>query len=437
MRTTLPGLLLAILLLPTARLLAQEERVNLGSGINSGYSELQPVVTADEQILFFTRKGDSLNVGFSTRPDDEDIWYAERQADGSWSDAKHLPGALNTTGHDGVRAVNSTVTRLYLQNRYLPGGGRSKGYSVSERAPDGSWGFPVPLDIENYYNDTSVASMSVSKDENVLILSAKRKDSRGGNDLYVSFRVGAYRYSEPRSIDALNTTGDEIAPCIGFDDHTIYFPSSGWKAEEGRSDIFISRRLDSSWLNWSSPERLPVPINTPSADFYFDLSAEGDSCFLSSWHETSSRGFGKSDIWKVYMPERYRPGSFGRDTAKPPGIGTLIRLENVYFDVAKASLRPESQEALNKLVVLLGNFPTLRIELQGHTDSDASEEYNHTLSHDRVLAVRDYLITNSIAAERLKTQGFGESMPIAPNTTEAGKQLNRRVMVRILDYDYR
>jgi outer membrane protein OmpA-like peptidoglycan-associated protein len=432
-----------LIVLCAATLTAQQERVNLGSGINSQYSELQPVVTSDGQIMFFTRKGHPQNVGIATRADDEDIWYTVRRSDGSWSDAIHLDGPLNTAGYDGVRAVNKDVTRLYLQNQYRPDGSRGKGFSVSERGADGSWAFPTALSIENYYNDTTVATMAMSNDEKVMMLSLKRKDSKGGHDVYVAFRTGPYEFSEPKRVDALSTEGDEIAPFIGFDDCTIYLPTTGWGAENGTHDVFMTHRLDATWMNWSEPARLPEPINTPSADFYFNLTADADTVYLSSWHESSTRGFGKSDIWKVALPKKHRPGTFiasgepiSPQGATGPATGALLRLDNLYFDVSKSSIKNESHEVLSDLLALLNRYPTMRIEIQGHTDSDGSEQDNLSLSNGRASAVMKYLITKGIPARRLTSVGFGESIPIAPNTNAEGKRLNRRVMIRILGYDY-
>ncbi len=428
----------------------RNQRENLGPAINSEYSELQPIITSDGQVLFFTRKGHPDNVGASKRPDDEDIWYSVRLKDGTWSKAIHMQGPLNTEGYDGVRAVNNQFTRLYLQNRYNPDGTRSKGFSVSELSSDGTWGYPVPLEIEDYYNDTTIATMAVSNDENVLILSLKRKDSQGGHDLYVSFRTGKYSFSAPQRIAALSTDGDEIAPFIGFDDRTIYFPTTGFGADHGYHDIFVTRRLDDTWQKWSTPEKLPYPINTPSADFYINLSAQADTCYLSSWHETSTRGYGRSDIWQFVMPKRFRPGAYeedddssgtvvAEDASLPdggPSTGSLIRLEDVYFDVDKASLREDSEGSLDKLVALLKKHPSMRIEIQGHTDSDGSEEHNLQLSDDRAKSVRAYLVDHGIAGGRLEAKGYGESQPIAPNSTVAGRQLNRRVMIQVLGYDF-
>src|SRR5215210_3409551 len=130
-RRLLPALL-GLMLICAADISAQEGRINLGPLINRGFSELNPVITSDNVILFFTRKGDTSNFGFAGRPDDEDIWYSLRQPNDVWGPAQHLGPPLNTDGYDGVRAVNKSVTRLYLQNQYFPDGHRKKGFSVSE-----------------------------------------------------------------------------------------------------------------------------------------------------------------------------------------------------------------------------------------------------------------------------------------------------------------
>jgi outer membrane protein OmpA-like peptidoglycan-associated protein len=435
--------LLLVILSSLHNLQAQPDgRINLGSKVNSGFSELNPVITSDDLLLFFTRKGDTANFGFSGRPDDEDIWYSFREADGTWGKANLMAGPLNTEGYDGVRAVNKSVTRLYLQNQYFADGRRKKGFSVSELGSDGMWQFPTPLDIANYYNDTTTATMAVSNDENVLIMALKRKDSQGGHDLYVSFKTGTYSFSEPKRIDQLSTTGDEVAPFIGFEDQTIYLPSTGFGSPNGLHDIYVMHRLDDTWMNWSKPERLPEPLNSPSSDFYFTLTAAGDTAYISSWDGTSKRGFGKSDIWKAALPKEYRPGTFmprpqGMPEDDAPAVGALIRLDNVFFDVNKATLRPESHEALEKLRDLLNRYPSMEIEIQGHTDSDGDEAANLALSENRAKSVVKHLIDEGTAAPRLSAKGFGESQPIAPNTTKAGKQLNRRVMVLIKGYGYK
>jgi len=108
--------------------------------------------------------------------------------------------------------------------------------------------------------------------------------------------------------------------------------------------------------------------------------------------------------------------------------GMAITLRGVYFDFNKATIKPESRPALEDAAKILKDNPTIRVEIQGHTDSKGSEEYNLSLSDKRAWAVVNYLVQNfGIEQSRLTAKGYGEARPIADNETDAGRALNRRV----------
>ena len=113
--------------------------------------------------------------------------------------------------------------------------------------------------------------------------------------------------------------------------------------------------------------------------------------------------------------------------------GVKIVIENILFTTGAASLRPESFVELNKLVNLLKENPSVRIEVSGHTDNVGSATSNRTLSRNRALTVRNYLISQGIAGERVEYNGYGFDRPIAPNTSEEGRAANRRVEIEILE----
>lgn len=112
--------------------------------------------------------------------------------------------------------------------------------------------------------------------------------------------------------------------------------------------------------------------------------------------------------------------------------GVTIRLNNVYFDTNQWNLLEESHTELQRLVGILEQYPQMRIEIAGHTDSVDSDEHNLVLSDNRSSAVLDYLVAAGINASRLQSRGYGERRPIASNEDEDGRQLNRRVEFRIL-----
>jgi outer membrane protein OmpA-like peptidoglycan-associated protein len=112
-----------------------------------------------------------------------------------------------------------------------------------------------------------------------------------------------------------------------------------------------------------------------------------------------------------------------RDTAR----GLIVSLSDVLFDTGKSTLHPAARERLAKISGIVLAYPTLRLAIEGHTDSVGSDELNQQLSEDRAGSVRDYLASQSIPAASMTSQGFGKMQPVASNDTAEGRQQNRRV----------
>lgn len=116
----------------------------------------------------------------------------------------------------------------------------------------------------------------------------------------------------------------------------------------------------------------------------------------------------------------------------PIVVGQTIRINNIFFEFAKADLKTESFAELNRLVTYLKNNATIKIEMSGHTDNVGDDGANLKLSSARANAVQNYLVSNGIATERVFFKGYGETKPILTNDTEEGRALNRRVEFTIL-----
>jgi OmpA-OmpF porin, OOP family len=106
-----------------------------------------------------------------------------------------------------------------------------------------------------------------------------------------------------------------------------------------------------------------------------------------------------------------------------------VALEGIYFDFNKATLKPESDPALEKVAALLASNPTLKLEVQGHTDNVGTPAYNQKLSDARAAAVKAWLVAHGAAAARLTSHGYGFTQPVAGNDTDAGRAKNRRVEI--------
>jgi outer membrane protein OmpA-like peptidoglycan-associated protein len=116
----------------------------------------------------------------------------------------------------------------------------------------------------------------------------------------------------------------------------------------------------------------------------------------------------------------------------PLEVGSTIRLNNIFFDFGKATLRPESYPELDRLLGYMAQNSKMKIELSGHTDNVGSDDANLKLSDDRAKAVVEYLISKGVEVERVVAKGYGKTKPVGTNDTEEGRQLNRRVEFTIL-----
>ena len=110
-----------------------------------------------------------------------------------------------------------------------------------------------------------------------------------------------------------------------------------------------------------------------------------------------------------------------------------IILEGVNFESNSDRLLAGSSDVLDKVVAALRRYPTIKIQIEGHTDSDGAAEYNESLSTRRATTVHDYLANDGISVDRMSVRGYGESQPIADNTSAAGKAQNRRVVLQIVE----
>ncbi len=115
-----------------------------------------------------------------------------------------------------------------------------------------------------------------------------------------------------------------------------------------------------------------------------------------------------------------------------PTLNEALSLESITFETASAVITAEGLAALDATVEFLSLNPDIRVAIEGHTDSQGDEEPNLALSRARADAVRDHLVEQGIAADRLETEGFGESQPIATNDTAEGRAQNRRIDFRLL-----
>jgi len=315
------------------------------------------------------------------------------------------------------------------------------------------WGEPISLgnEINTFANEFTPF---VSADSRTLYFSSFGHPGYGSADLFVSRRLDDSWtfWSEPENLGPdINTKNWDANLSISARGDYAYLTSN----ENSIGDIDIFRiQLHESLrpkpvilvkgrvINNMTSEGMEATIN------YYDLM---DDVFLGE--ATSSPGDGSyrivlpADQSYSFLAEKEgfysiseNIDAFGVDQYTeiekdlylgPIQKGSTIRLNNVFFETARYNLMSESYHELNRLITLMNQYPSMKIELAGHTDNEGQEAYNKELSEMRAKEVYNYLLPY-FSTDRLSYHGYGESKPIAGNDAEAGRRQNRRVEFTIL-----
>ena len=269
---------------------------NLGPNINSACDELFPIIAPNGQTLYFCRGECEGGYG------GQDIWFSILDPQGKWTKAVNMESPLNNKFNNFVCSVSPDGNTLLLGNVYSNDGSSEKGISITHKTEKG-WSEPEKVIINDYYNLNINANFFLANDGHTLLMTIERKDSYGKRDIYVSFLEKDGTWSKPLNIGLdVNTAGDEISPFLASDDVSLYFSTDG-REGFGSADVFMTKRLDESWTKWSKPINLGATVNTPGWDAYYKITAQGDYAYFVS----ESNSFGKSDIFRVKLPENVRP----------------------------------------------------------------------------------------------------------------------------------
>jgi OOP family OmpA-OmpF porin len=277
----------------------------LDENVNSEATEINPILSPDGKTLYFSRRNHPENIGGVA--DKEDIWFSELGEDGKWQLAKNMGPQFNNPGPNFVSAVNSATPDgksvvMILGNKYEPNGKMLAGVSMSDNV-NGTWTQPKSIEIENDYNYNEKANYFMANTRKTLMLSVEREDSRGSRDLYVSFMKPDSTWTEPVNLgDAVNTASEESAPFLANDNETLYFASNGFSGFGG-ADIYVSKRLDDTWQNWSEPQNLGPDVNSKLDDLFFNIPVNSDYAYYSRGITAEN-----ADIFRVKLPI-YRPAT--------------------------------------------------------------------------------------------------------------------------------
>ncbi|MDR3679824.1 MAG: OmpA family protein [Flavipsychrobacter sp.] len=270
--------------------------VNMGPRINTTSPEMFPSLSADSLTFYFTRRHNNI---------DEDFYYALPDSCGGWHTAKNMGAPLNTPDQESAQMVSADGHYLFFtrcENRSENGWGQGGCdlYLAYRNAVDSAWSAPESFGAT--INTPDYEGMPcLSADNRELFFASNRPGGYGGYDLYVA-RFDNGLWLPPQNLGpTINTAGNETAPYLHIDNHTLYFTSDGHPGMGGK-DIFVTRRYNDSM--WSPPYNMGYPINSTGDENSVSVTMDGKKMYLSS----DKNGIeGDYDIYECPMPDAYKP----------------------------------------------------------------------------------------------------------------------------------
>lgn len=273
------------------------QKQNLGENINSKYIDKAPDISPDGKSLYFIVEDHEEGFG------GQDIYFSTSEDGETWSKAQNIGRPLNNQISNFVNAIMPDNNTLMVINAYGQRQDPDEILAFTHRTKDGSWSYPKGTRINQCRKIGRWVSFHLGPDGKTLVFSMLRPDSRGGRDVYVSFLQDNGIFSTPRNLgNIINTTGNEHSPFLAADGKTLYFDSEGHPGYGGR-DIFVSRRLDDTWTNWSKPENLGPNINSKGSDEGLIVPASGAYAYFVS----DENSYGGLDIYRLRLPQELRP----------------------------------------------------------------------------------------------------------------------------------
>ena len=398
-----------------------EAPIHMNKYINTKYHESSVSLSFDGRRMYFVSNKES-GLG------DRDIYYSDMDVKGEWGASKNIGPVINTKYAEEAVFMHPDGVTLYFSSK---GHNSMGGYDIFKSTLlNGVWSAPENLGYPINGPDDDVFFV-VSGSGSRAYFASSKTGGFGEKDLYKITFLG------PEKAPLLNTQDQLIAMAAN--------PVSNLKVENA---VDVASAKLTILKGVVSDAKTHQPLESS-----IDLIDNDKNVVLATFKSNSSTGkylvnlpsgknYGiavKRDGYLFHsenfdLPNNAAFQEFTKDVAlKKIEIGSTIVLRNIFFDFDKATIRPESANELERLIKLLNDNPTLKIELGSHTDSKGSDDYNWKLSESRSKSVVDYLIGKGISTARLVAKGYGETKPIDTNDTDEGRQNNRRTEFKILE----
>ena len=423
----------------------------LPAPFNNAEGEGSPTINLTNDLLIFTQRH-TVKLSGGNYPN-YDLYYSE--FDGyEWSEPKPLPGKINRSDTWESQPSLSSDGKLLFFASDRPGGYGGSDIWYATRKSDGTWNDPVNMGptINTPRNERSPFLHTDSK---TLYFSSNGHDGLGGQDIFYSKMDSKRRWSEPVNIGSpINTENDEVDFFVSLDGKTGYFSSNNygdkdWNIyefelyEEARPHTMVIVKgkvtVDEGDLENAVVEIRDTNANVISTGIV--SAAQGKYAVAAEVNHDNPQPLivnvkkeGYSFDTQIIKPEEITEEIIEKDAeVKAVETGKVCDLRDIYYETNDYSLTQESKMLLALFIEFLKENPTVKVEIQGHTDNIGRDDDNLLLSENRAKSVYDYVVTQGIPANRLRYKGYGESNPIASNNTEEGRAKNRRTVFLIYE----
>jgi len=370
------------------------EPKSLGDKINTPSSwESQPTLSSNGKLLFFAsdRQG-----GYGGA----DIWYSERGEDGNWGTPKNLGPTINTAGNERSPFLHTDSRTLYFSSSGHSGIGKMDIF-YSKLDEKNKWGNPInigyPINSENDEVDffvsldgkTAYFSSNNIGDNNWNIYQFELyEEARPHNMIIIKGEVSDEFGSATQALVELRDTASNVIATTTVNEFTGKYALATEISEDAPTELILNVKKEGHAYDTKL-----VKIDTGGTNNVITSNAE----------------------------------------MKQVEVGKTYDLHDIHFATNSYTLTKETRSIIDLFIEFLNENPTIKVEIQGHTDNIGNDDANQELSEQRAKSVYQYVVSKGIDSDRLRYKGYGESQPIAPNTTPEGRAKNRRTVFLIFE----
>ncbi|RIV47101.1 OmpA family protein [Flagellimonas pelagia] len=428
--------------------------VKLEGDVNTRLHESTSVVTKDGNTMYFTRNNFMDGKKYK---DGEGITrlkiYSAEKVNGEWTNITELP--FNSDSYSVAHPMLSPdEKRLYFVSD-MPGSLGESDIFMTNIIGDGTYG-PI-VNLGKNINTMARETFPFITSDGVLYFSSDGHLGLGGLDVFAT-KIAFDDYDQPvvNVGRPINGPSDDFAFIYDTDSKTGYF-SSNREGGMGDDDIYefveneplvldciqdvsgtVRDRISNEVLAGATVmvideenKEVSSTITDSDGNYFLQLDCSKGNFVRASRdgyvpaEEYFGRSYGKPRIIDFYLERDLVTGGFGDDLAK------LLQLSTIYFDLNKYNIRPDAEIEIQKVIVAMEKYPSLKIKVNSHTDSRGNDAYNLWLSQKRAESTVNYMISKGISPDRLQGEGFGETRLVnecmnGVRCSEEQHQLNRR-----------